>query len=200
MKTGGNPTGDPAVPIRRGFAIVSGRVRLPGPHPSWIIGPRQGRVAEWQTRTVQVRVSGRTWEFNSPHAHHKEDRVASSAEATRSVMRYRPPRRPDTSRQVRTNHSPSRTRSRSVARPRNRRVYAAVRSTDTIRSSEVRGGTGECAATLREASGRAGRGRLCEGVQGCRAPRRDPQRHAAGGGGAQGDPGRRSDPGPEPVC
>src|SRR3954452_6343587 len=29
-----------------------------------------GRVAEWQTRTVQVRVSVRTWGFNSPLAHH----------------------------------------------------------------------------------------------------------------------------------
>jgi hypothetical protein len=28
-----------------------------------------GRVAEWQTRTVQVRVSERTWGFNSPLAH-----------------------------------------------------------------------------------------------------------------------------------
>src|SRR3954453_23648666 len=28
-----------------------------------------GQVAEWQTRTVQVRVSGRTWGFNSPLAH-----------------------------------------------------------------------------------------------------------------------------------
>src|SRR5262245_48988806 len=28
-----------------------------------------GRVAEWQTRTVQVRVSVRTWGFNSPLAH-----------------------------------------------------------------------------------------------------------------------------------
>jgi len=26
-------------------------------------------VAEWQTRTVQVRVSVRTWGFNSPLAH-----------------------------------------------------------------------------------------------------------------------------------
>src|ERR671912_1168915 len=30
-----------------------------------------GRVAEWQTRTVQVRVSERTWGFNSPLAHSK---------------------------------------------------------------------------------------------------------------------------------
>src|SRR4051794_17490140 len=28
-----------------------------------------GDVAEWQTRTVQVRVSERTWGFNSPHPH-----------------------------------------------------------------------------------------------------------------------------------
>ena len=28
-----------------------------------------GQVAEWQTRTVQVRVSVRTWGFNSPLAH-----------------------------------------------------------------------------------------------------------------------------------
>ena len=28
-----------------------------------------GRVAEWQTRTVQVRVSVRTWGFKSPLAH-----------------------------------------------------------------------------------------------------------------------------------
>src|SRR3954452_17679162 len=28
-----------------------------------------GRVAEWQTRTVQVRVSVRTWGYNSPLAH-----------------------------------------------------------------------------------------------------------------------------------
>lgn len=26
---------------------------------------RQARVAKWQTRTVQVRVSERTWRFNS---------------------------------------------------------------------------------------------------------------------------------------
>src|SRR5437764_11759542 len=31
-----------------------------------------GRVAEWQTRTVQVRVSVRTWGFNSPLAHHPQ--------------------------------------------------------------------------------------------------------------------------------
>ncbi len=31
-----------------------------------------GRVAEWQTRTVQVRVSERTWGFNSPLAHGEE--------------------------------------------------------------------------------------------------------------------------------
>jgi hypothetical protein len=31
--------------------------------------PPLGRVAEWQTRTVQVRVSVRTWGFNSPLAH-----------------------------------------------------------------------------------------------------------------------------------
>src|SRR5262249_44848034 len=30
---------------------------------------RRGQVAEWQTRTVQVRVSVRTWGFNSPLAH-----------------------------------------------------------------------------------------------------------------------------------
>src|SRR5690349_20042682 len=30
-----------------------------------------GRVAEWQTRTVQVRVSVRTWGFNSPLAHNR---------------------------------------------------------------------------------------------------------------------------------
>jgi hypothetical protein len=29
-------------------------------------------VAEWQTRTVQVRVSVRTWGFNSPLAHHPQ--------------------------------------------------------------------------------------------------------------------------------
>ena len=28
-----------------------------------------GQVAKWQTRTVQVRVSERTWGFNSPLAH-----------------------------------------------------------------------------------------------------------------------------------
>ena len=27
------------------------------------------RVAEWQTRTVQVRVTERSWEFNSPRGH-----------------------------------------------------------------------------------------------------------------------------------
>jgi hypothetical protein len=32
-------------------------------------------VAEWQTRTVQVRVSVRTWGFNSPLAHHLETRL-----------------------------------------------------------------------------------------------------------------------------
>jgi hypothetical protein len=30
---------------------------------------RAGQVAEWQTRTVQVRVSERTWGFKSPLAH-----------------------------------------------------------------------------------------------------------------------------------
>ena len=29
-------------------------------------------MAEWQTRTVQVRVSVRTWGFNSPLAHHRD--------------------------------------------------------------------------------------------------------------------------------
>ena len=32
---------------------------------------RYARVAEWQTRTVQVRVSERTWRFNSSLAHRK---------------------------------------------------------------------------------------------------------------------------------
>ena len=37
------------------------------------LSPRGGdaRVAEWQTRTVQVRVSERTWRFNSSLAHKK---------------------------------------------------------------------------------------------------------------------------------
>ena len=35
-----------------------------------------GRVAEWQTRTVQVRVSVRTWGFNSPLAHSAKSAVA----------------------------------------------------------------------------------------------------------------------------
>ena len=42
---------------------------------------RVGRVAEWQTRTVQVRVSVRTWEFNSPHAHPFDRSPRSSSEA-----------------------------------------------------------------------------------------------------------------------
>ena len=33
------------------------------------IAGSRGQVAEWQTRTVQVRVSVRTWGFNSPLAH-----------------------------------------------------------------------------------------------------------------------------------
>src|SRR6059058_6330361 len=42
-----------------------------------------GRVAEWQTRTVQVRVSVRTWGFNSPLAHHSgDDRTRPSAIVT----------------------------------------------------------------------------------------------------------------------
>ena len=32
-------------------------------------GRLPGQVAKWQTRTVQVRVSERTWGFNSPLAH-----------------------------------------------------------------------------------------------------------------------------------
>ena len=37
-----------------------------------------GRVAEWQTRTVQVRVSVRTWGFNSPLAHFSRWLVSST--------------------------------------------------------------------------------------------------------------------------
>src|SRR4051812_45589985 len=41
--------------------------------PSKIVpGRPHGDVAEWQTRTVQVRVSERTWGFNSPHPHECE--------------------------------------------------------------------------------------------------------------------------------
>jgi hypothetical protein len=36
----------------------------------------QARVAEWQTRTVQVRVSVRTWEFKSPRAHKQSPKSA----------------------------------------------------------------------------------------------------------------------------
>jgi hypothetical protein len=38
-----------------------------------ILARAAGRVAEWQTRTVQVRVSVRTWGFNSPLAHVTRD-------------------------------------------------------------------------------------------------------------------------------
>src|SRR6185312_2786535 len=34
-----------------------------------VFSRRLAQVAEWQTRTVQVRVSVRTWGFNSPLAH-----------------------------------------------------------------------------------------------------------------------------------
>ncbi|MDT4915923.1 MAG: hypothetical protein QOI15_790 [Pseudonocardiales bacterium] len=37
-----------------------------------------GQVAEWQTRTVQVRVSERTWGFNSPLAHRFDFVVAQT--------------------------------------------------------------------------------------------------------------------------
>jgi hypothetical protein len=44
-------------------------------------------VAEWQTRTVQVRVSERTWGFNSPLAHLKTDRTPSrNREGVLSLM------------------------------------------------------------------------------------------------------------------
>jgi hypothetical protein len=33
------------------------------------VGLLQGEVAEWQTRTVQVRVPERAWGFNSPLPH-----------------------------------------------------------------------------------------------------------------------------------
>ena len=36
-----------------------------------------GDVAEWQTRTVQVRVSERTWGFNSPHPHESRGALCS---------------------------------------------------------------------------------------------------------------------------
>ena len=39
------------------------------PRPRALVLGRVGQVAEWQTRTVQVRVSERTWGFNSPLAH-----------------------------------------------------------------------------------------------------------------------------------
>ena len=41
----------------------------PDRRPCRLRGVPLGRVAEWQTRTVQVRVSVRTWGFNSPLAH-----------------------------------------------------------------------------------------------------------------------------------
>jgi hypothetical protein len=41
----------------------------PDPGPCRLRPVPLGRVAEWQTRTVQVRVSVRTWGFNSPLAH-----------------------------------------------------------------------------------------------------------------------------------
>lgn len=41
----------------------------PDPAPCTLSLAPLGRVAEWQTRTVQVRVSVRTWGFNSPLAH-----------------------------------------------------------------------------------------------------------------------------------
>jgi hypothetical protein len=48
-------------------------------------------VAEWQTRTVQVRVSVRTWGFNSPLAHHLKTQVDLrflSWSTLRSLPRY----------------------------------------------------------------------------------------------------------------
>ena len=66
-----------APPLQAGShfrSIVSGRSRqsrhVPGGAPTRDRVLRSlGRVAEWQTRTVQVRVSERTWGFNSPLAH-----------------------------------------------------------------------------------------------------------------------------------
>ena len=47
-----------------------------------------GQVAEWQTRTVQVRVSVRTWGFDSPLAH-----TNLGKPRTTSVTAPRPPDR-----------------------------------------------------------------------------------------------------------
>jgi hypothetical protein len=53
----------------------------------WIAGCC-GQVAEWQTRTVQVRVSVRTWGFNSPLAHRCRLHFRGWALVIRT---YRPP-------------------------------------------------------------------------------------------------------------
>ena len=58
--------------------IVS--AQAPGTGPAKV-GPALGRVAEWQTRTVQVRVSERTWGFNSPLAHHDRPPCTTQDEA-----------------------------------------------------------------------------------------------------------------------
>src|SRR5262245_45719650 len=47
-----------------------------------------GDVAEWQTRTVQVRVSERTWGFNSPHPHYEVQGSLSAESADRGPSSY----------------------------------------------------------------------------------------------------------------
>src|ERR671936_1033156 len=42
-------------------------------------GSGHGEVAEWQTRTVQVRVPERAWGFNSPLPHHHKGSAGSGA-------------------------------------------------------------------------------------------------------------------------
>ncbi len=55
--------------------------------PGWYARRRSlARVAEWQTRTVQVRVSVRTWGFNSPLAHTEISGNGTGLPATVLVM------------------------------------------------------------------------------------------------------------------
>ena len=45
-------------------------------------------MAEWQTRTVQVRVSERTWGFNSPHPHEREGDLCSRKARTAPLSSF----------------------------------------------------------------------------------------------------------------
>src|SRR4051812_5403140 len=67
-----------------GMIVSSGFGHDPGASVDGLLG----RVAEWQTRTVQVRVSVRTWGFNSPLAH--PSRVTSEGDGGGVLLAHRP--------------------------------------------------------------------------------------------------------------